>query len=68
MSGLNVAPAVAEFILGHLPPRMTRTYDRHEPLAEAATALERWARRLGHFVEAGEEGAEIAKFPTAPGT
>jgi integrase len=56
LSALGVAPPVSEFILGHLPPRMVRTYDRHEPLAEAAAALEAWARRL-EIIVSGETGA-----------
>ena len=65
LSALKVAPPVAEFVLGHLPPRMTRTYDRHEPLAEAATALERWARRLSSYVEPEAEVGEVVPFPGA---
>ncbi len=63
LSALGVAPPVAEFILGHLPPRLTRTYDRYEPLAEAAAALEAWARRLERYVDPERSaGAEVVPF------
>ena len=41
---------------------MVRTYDRHEPLAEAAAALEAWARRLYSYVEPGGESAAVLPF------
>lgn len=58
LSALGVAVPVAEFILGHLPPRMVRAYDRHQPLAEAASALEAWAERLDRIVTE-KAGAEV---------
>jgi hypothetical protein len=63
LSALGIQPSVAGFVLGHIPPRMTRTYDRHEPLQEAAKALERWSRRLARIV-AGEdiETGELLEF------
>ena len=62
LSSLGVAPPIAEFVLGHLPPRMTRTYDRHEPIAEAAAALEAWARRIGSYVEPESGAGEVVPF------
>ena len=62
LSSLGVAPPVAEFVLGHLPPRMTRTYDRHEPLAEAAAALEAWARRIEAYVSPDTGRRNVVPF------
>jgi integrase len=62
LSALGVAPSVAEFILGHLPPRLVRTYDRHEPIAEAAAALEAWAGRLASYVDPEAEGGAVVAF------
>jgi integrase len=59
LSALGVAVPVAEFIMGHLAPRMVRAYDQHQPLAEAASALEAWARRLDSFVSATEGAADV---------
>jgi integrase len=62
LSSLGVAPPIAEFILGHLPPRMVRTYDRHEPIAEAAVALEAWARRIESYVAPGAASGDVVPF------
>lgn len=62
LSALGVAREVSEFILGHLPPMLVRVYDRHEPLAEAAAALESWANRVAVYVSAKAEGAEVVPF------
>src|SRR5688572_5558332 len=59
---LGVAPPVAEFVLGHLPPHMTRTYDRHEPIAPAAVALEAWARRIESCVSPEPAAGEVVPF------
>jgi integrase len=54
LSAVGVRPDVGEFILGHKVGGIRGVYDRHEPLAEAASALEGWARRL-HAIVSGEE-------------
>lgn len=62
LAALGIAPPIAEFVLGHLPPRMTRTYDRHEPIAEAAVALEAWARRIESYVSPETAAGEVVPF------
>jgi len=46
LSQCGVRPDVAEFVLGHKVGGVRGIYDRYEPLAEAAAALESWASRL----------------------
>lgn len=64
LAALAVAREVGEFILGHLAPKLERTYNLHEPLAEAASALEAWAQRLASYV-AGEEPDAAKVVPLA---
>jgi integrase len=59
LDALDVSPHVAEAILGHLRPRIERTYNRHEPLPKMAAALEAWARRLDRIVTGQEAGADV---------
>jgi hypothetical protein len=59
---IGAAPNVSELVLGHLPPRMVGTYDRHEPLAEAAVALEAWAQRLERYVTGKDDDGELLPF------
>jgi hypothetical protein len=46
MGKLGIAPHVAEAALNHLPPKLIRTYDRHDYAAERKAALEQWASHL----------------------
>jgi integrase len=41
----------AERVLNHLPPKLERTYDRHDYLPEKRQALEAWARRLQDIID-----------------
>jgi len=41
---------------------MVRTYDRHEPIAEAAVALEAWARRIESYVAPESAAGEVVPF------
>jgi integrase len=62
LAALGVAPPVAEYILGHLQPKIQRTYNTYEPIREASTALELWARRLDAIVSGQTEAATVALF------
>ena len=53
LSALGVAPSVAEFILGHLPPRLVRTYDRHEPDRRGRRGAGSMGRPAGELRRAG---------------
>jgi len=55
LTSLRVPREVAERILNHAPPRLEATYDRHEPLAEMRTALERWGGHLKAIIEGNEQ-------------
>jgi integrase len=46
MGKLGIAPHVAEAALNHLPPKLIRTYDRHDYAAERKAALDQWASHL----------------------
>jgi integrase len=37
---------ILEAILGHLPPRLVRTYQVHAPVSEMRAAFERWSVEL----------------------
>jgi hypothetical protein len=65
LGALGVAPTVAEWILGHLQPWIQRTCNLYEPIREASTALEAWARRLETIVTGAEdvgEASNVAPF------
>jgi integrase len=50
LARLGTAPHIIEAILGHLPPRIVRTYVRYDLAAEQRAALERWAEHLAGVV------------------
>lgn len=52
--GKLVDPRFAERVLNHLPPKLERTYDRHDYLPEKRQALEAWARRLQAIIDGDE--------------
>ena len=47
---MGVSFEIAERILGHAMTKIERTYNKHEPLAEMASALAAWAVRLEAIV------------------
>ncbi|MCG2628301.1 site-specific integrase [Bradyrhizobium sp. WYCCWR 13023] len=51
---LGVAPHVAEAVLNHLPPKLTRTYDKNKYEKEKREALDLWAAHLMRLVS-GEQ-------------
>ena len=46
-----VDPKWVERVLNHLPPKIVRTYDRHDYMREKRQALEKWARKLKAILE-----------------
>jgi hypothetical protein len=56
---IGIAPHVAERVIGHLPPKIQRIYDKHDYAPEIATALARWA----DFVLAIVEGRDSNVIP-----
>jgi integrase len=54
LGALSVPPHVAERALGHLPPKLVRTYDRHDYQGEIRDAMESWAAWLTDVVEGRE--------------
>jgi integrase len=62
LAALGVRPDIAEAVLGHVRPRIERTYNVHEPIAEMATALEAWARRLDAIASGEPEAANVVTF------
>jgi len=55
LTDAGVALHVGEAIIGHLPPKIVRTYSPEwEPLREMRSALETWARELSRIAR-GEE-------------
>lgn len=61
---LRVAPSVAEAILGHVPPKLVRTYaPSGVALRDKRAALQRWGRELDRIVHANGEADRIVAFP-----
>jgi integrase len=48
---IGIAPHVAERVIGHLPPKVQRIYDKHDYQPEIATALRRWADHVAAIAE-----------------
>lgn len=58
LTDADVSVHVAEAVLGHVPPRIVRTYSPSwEPLREMATALEAWGRELQRIARGEEQRA-----------
>jgi integrase len=62
LSSIGVRPEIGEFCLGHKVGGIRGVYDRFEPLAEAASALEAWARRLASIASGEPEADNVAAF------
>jgi integrase len=63
LAALNVPAEVAEAVLGHLPPKLSRTYNLHAYVPQMLVALESWARKLDAIVRGVEhEGADVLAF------
>lgn len=62
LSALGTQPHVAEAVLNHLPTALSRTYDRHQYLAEKAAALAAWASHVA-VILAQASGANVTKLP-----
>jgi integrase len=58
MGKLGIAPHIAEAVINHLPPKLVRTYDRHDYSAEKRAALDQWATHLKTIV-AQATGANV---------
>lgn len=58
LSRLGVPLHVAELVLNHARPRLEKTYDHYDYLAEKRDALERWAAHVRRTVET-PEGANV---------
>jgi integrase len=61
---LGVAPHIAEAVLNHLPPRLTRTYDTYKYEPEKRDALDRWANHI-KLILAKASGANIVEMTRA---
>jgi integrase len=61
---LGVAPHIAEAILNHLPPRLTRTYDTYRYESEKRAALDAWDARI-KLILAQAEGANVVTMARA---
>ncbi len=65
LTDAGVALHVAEVVLGHLPPKIVRTYSpAWEPLREMALALESWSREVARIAR-GEERRHGEVVPLA---
>jgi len=61
---LGVAPHIAETVLNHLPPRLTRTYDTYKYEGEKRAALDAWASHIKLILAQGE-GANVVAMARA---
>jgi len=50
LASLGVPAEIGEAVLGHLPPRLRRVYQKHLFLDEKREALEQWAKHLMELV------------------
>lgn len=62
LAEMGVSENVAEAVLGHTPPRLVRTYNRHEPVPEMRAALEAWSARLDAILNGTARLAEVVAF------
>ena len=68
MSAAGVPGDVSERVLGHLPPGVRRTYDRHDYLAEKRDALERLGAAIDRILNPPSSNVvEIGKAKSANG-
>jgi len=68
MSRAGVASDIAEHAMGHKPPKIQRTYDRHEYLLEKQHAFKRLADHIDMIVNGqSSDGGKVVPFPQ-PGT
>jgi integrase len=61
---LGVAPHIAEAILNHLPPRLTRTYDTYKYESEKRAALDAWGAHI-KLILAQAEGGNVVEMVRA---
>jgi integrase len=61
LADMDVSAHVGEAILGHLPPKIVRTYTpQWEPVREMAAALEAWSAELHRILRnEGRRGADV---------
>ncbi|MCK1639094.1 site-specific integrase [Bradyrhizobium sp. 157] len=48
---IGIPPHIAERVIGHLPPKLQRTYDRHDYSGDIKSALLRWADHVEAIIE-----------------
>jgi len=67
LADMGVSAHVGEAVLGHLPPKIVRTYTpQWEPIREMAAALEAWSAELGRIVRSEERrGADVVPLVRA---
>lgn len=53
MARQGVPPHIAELVLGHVPPALVRTYNKHLHVDERRDALERWGEHVMGVVDRG---------------
>lgn len=58
LAGSGVPVYLIEAVLGHRPPRLVRTYQRHTYVPEQRSALEAWSAKLAGVLAGKAEGAE----------
>ena len=52
MNKLKIDQRTIDEVINHLPPKIVRTYDRHDYMEEKLQALELWSLELSQIVVA----------------
>lgn len=68
MRAAGVPPFVVEDVLGHLPPKLVRTYQAHDPVPERLAALETLARRIREITSSRAESGQGRSVRTSLST
>ena len=65
LRGLGIDPDTAERALGHAPPSLRSTYDRHDFMREKRAALDKWAAHVEAIVSGRAKAAVISLYGSA---
>ena len=51
MRQIGIAPYTVDDVLGHVPPKLVRTYQAHDPVPDRLAALTALARHVAEIVK-----------------
>ncbi len=62
LAEINIADEIAERVMNHAQPKLTRTYNKHDYKAKMRDALSAWADRVAFLVSEGRDAPNVVEL------